>query len=242
MKKIVAVAAFFLIGLTLCSAQTENMRFGFQLSPTFSWMNTTDNQINRNGTNLGVKLGMLAEYYFQDNYAISTGIGFGFNQGGKLQFEYGGNYWIRSDIGPMFDTLPAGVNLKYNLQFLEIPIGIKMRTREFGYLRYFLEPGLVLGFNTQARGSIEGRGIGDDVQKIKISKEVNGINLSWGINGGIEYSLTETTALVAGAGFQIGFVDITNDRGTVFDPDRGNKREDSKGTTSAFVMKLGIMF
>ncbi|MBK8041820.1 MAG: outer membrane beta-barrel protein [Haliscomenobacter sp.] len=242
MKKIV-IALFFFWGFQqLGLAQEGDLRFGFQLSPSFSWMNTNDTRINRSGTNLGMKLGMLAEYYFRENYAFSTGIGFAFNHGGTLLFEYGGSYWKNSNLGSSLDTLPDGVKLKYNLQFVEIPATIKMRTREFGYLRYFLEPGITIGLRSQARGSITGRGIGDQADKFDIRRDVNGLNLAWGMGGGVEYSLTETTSLVAGLGFQVGFADITEDKGTVFDPDRGNQLENSKGKVSALTLKLGLMF
>ncbi|MBK6947494.1 MAG: PorT family protein [Haliscomenobacter sp.] len=242
MKKIV-IALFFFWGFQqLGLAQEGDLRFGFQLSPSFSWMNTNDTRINRSGTNLGMKLGMLAEYYFRENYAFSTGIGFAFNHGGTLLFEYGGNYWKNSNLGSSLDTLPDGVKLKYNLQFVEIPATIKMRTREFGYLRYFLEPGITIGLRSQARGSITGRGIGDQADKFDIRRDVNGLNLAWGMGAGVEYSLTETTSLVAGLGFQVGFADITEDKGTIFDPERGNQLENSKGKVSALTLKLGLMF
>ncbi|MBV6428204.1 MAG: hypothetical protein KIPDCIKN_02730 [Haliscomenobacter sp.] len=242
MKKIVIALFFFWGSQQLGLAQEGDLRFGFQLSPSFSWMNTNDTRINRSGTNLGMKLGMLAEYYFRENYAFSTGIGFAFNHGGTLLFEYGGSYWKNSNLGSSLDTLPDGVKLKYNLQFVEIPATIKMRTREFGYMRYFLEPGITIGLRSQARGSITGRGIGDQADKFDIRRDVNGLNLAWGIGGGVEYSLTETTSLVAGLGFQVGFADITEDKGTVFDPDRGNQLENSKGKVSALTLKLGLMF
>lgn len=241
MKKIIAVAAFLCIALTQLSAQFEDVRFGFQLSPAFTGMSTDSKNINRNGTNLGLKLGMMTELYFRQNYAISTGIGFAFNHGGALTYEYGGKYWVQSDLGPDLDSLPAGVKLKHSLQFIEIPLLVKMRTREFGRMRYFLEPGVFLNFKSKSTGSIEGRGIGSDAEKINIKKDINGISMLWGLNGGLEYSLAETTSLVAGIGFQSGFTDLTEDKGTVFTP-TGNKRENSKAIGNTIVLKLGIIF
>jgi hypothetical protein len=242
MKKIIVVAAFLCIALTQLSAQFEDVRFGFQLSPAFTSMGTDNNQINRNGTNLGLKSGILTELYFRQNYAFSTGIGFAFNHGGSLTYEYKGKYWTESDLGSVPDTLPAGVKLKYSLQFIEIPLLIKMRTREFGRIRYFLEPGVFLNFKSKSQGSIEGRGIGSDAEKINIKKEVNGIGLLWGMNGGLEYSLAETTSLVAGLGFQSGFTDLTKDKGTIIDPSKGPVRDRSKATGNAIVLKIGVIF
>ncbi len=246
MKKIVALTAFF-AALTLILPAQEDIRFGFQLSPTFSWMNTSSNRINPSGTNLGLKMGMIGEFYFRENYAFVSGIGFGFNHGGTLQHEIGGTYWTKTELPT--DTLggqSSGVKLKYGIQYVEIPLALKMRTREFGYLRYFLQPAITMGFKTQAQGKVIGEPNVDSEEKFNIRREVNAINLSWGLDGGIEYTLSESTSLVAGLGIQVGFTDVTDDNGTVFDTRRGwpdrNPEEDSKGKVNAFILRLGIMF
>ncbi len=242
MKKIVALALFLVVAASCLKAQENDIRFGFQLSPTFSWMNTDDNSINRNGTNLGIRLGVLGEFYFREEYAFSTGFGFAFNHGGGLQFEHGGTYWPGSDLGPGLDTLPSDVRLQYKIQYIEIPLLLKMRTREFGYIRYYLEPGLRLGFESQAKGTITGRGIGDEAEKLNIRKEVNTFNISWTIGGGIEYALSSGTSLVGGLALDFGFTDVTKDKGTIFDPDRGDREEDSKGVINSLTLKLGVLF
>lgn len=245
MKRIIVWAVFFLFAYSAVQAQVSP-RFGMELSPTFSWLSTDDNQINRSGTNLGLRLRMLADFPFQENYAFSTGIGFHFNAGGQLQHELGGVYWPNSDLGPGLDTLPAGVNLRYNLQYVEIPLSLKMRTREFGYFRYYLQPTVTIGFNTQARGNIEGRGIGNDAEKLKISQDVNFLNLAWGIGAGVEYSISESTALIGGLAFQLGFTDMNKDDGRYFDDrDAGNpvtRDEDAKTQNNALTITLGVMF
>jgi hypothetical protein len=243
MKKIVTALFFLHLLSTSSFGQDGELRFGFQLSPSFSWMRTNDVRINHSGTNVGMKLGMLTDYYFRENYAFSTGIGFAFNHGGTLLFDYGGNYWTRSNLGPALDSLPNGVKLRYNLQFVEIPLMVKMRTNGSGNTRYFLEPGLTLGFRTQARGSVTGVGVGEEAQKLDIRREVNGLNLAWGITGGAETAISSNISLITGVGFQIGFTDVTDDKGgVIFDPNRGNQKETSKGAISALTLKIGLMF
>ena len=247
MKKIVALIAFFSLVVIMVSAQGE-VRFGFQLSPTFGWMSTDDNQINSNGTNLGLKLGMVGEYYFQENYSITSGIGFFFNAGGTLRHNFVGEYWRNTAAE---DELPStcstsfgdmAPNLKYSIQYVEIPVGLKMRTREFGYIRYFFEPQLGFGFRTQARGDV--KNVGDECSDINIQKDVGLLNLFWGINGGIEYSVSESTSLVGGLGMQFGFADATKDDDIQYrDNDvLKNRAEDSKGVIRAFIIRLGVMF
>lgn len=252
MKKIVVLAAFLTLTFSVFG-QEQPIRFGFQLSPTFSWMSANTSRTNSSGTNLGLKMGMIGEFYFQENYAIVTGLGFAFNQGGTLQHERAGCYWDDSDLdldSTFYNAtyqcfeLPSGVKLKYNIQYLEIPLRFKMRTREFGYLRYFLEPGITLGIETQATGSIEGVGIGNDAEKINIKREVNGLNMAWGLLGGVEYSISENTSLVGGLGFQVGFTDATRDGYKVAgrDTDELNQEDNSTGKVNNVTIRLAIMF
>ena len=259
MKKIVAIIAFLSAALG-SSAQDENLRFGFQLSPTLSWMNANTRTINSSGSNLGIKMAMIGEFYFRESYAFTTGLGLAFNQGGTLQYERPGCYWPNSDLGlpadpvygctmllPRRDTVSApngGAKLRYNIQYLEIPLGLKMRTREFGYLRYYLEPAITLGFNTQATGAVKGPNVGDDVEKINIRGDVNSFNVSWGVGAGVEYSISESTSLVGGLAFQLGFADVTEDGAPVIDDQSGDltRTENAIGKVNNITLKLAIMF
>lgn len=241
-----------LIGLAQIALKAQfagDLQFGIQLSPTFSGMTTNNNLINRDGTNLGLKLGVIGEYYFGETYSFHTGLGFHFNTGGTLFYE---NQFERVDIWrePLDDALTTtpdsisgGLGYKYDLQYVEIPLGLTLRTREFGYLRYFVRPALHLGILTQSRGSLTNAGFVDDEETFDISKAVNGVNLGWSIGAGIEYSLSESTALVAGLALQSGFADVTTDKGTsLVRPGRNPAEDDSRGKINSLVLMLGIMF
>lgn len=243
MRKIVTLAAFLGLIMTMANAQGE-VRFGFQLSPTFGWMSTDNNKINTNGTNLGLKLGMIGEFYFQENYSVSTGLGFYFNSGGTILHDQAGEYWRNSEVPDLcadnFKT--RGPNLKYSVQYVEIPIGLKMRTREFGYLRYYVEPNLGLGFRTQAKGDVEN--LGDECNDINIQDDVRLLHLFWGVGAGVEYSISESTSIVGGIGTQFGFVDVTKNDDRVYRDNNPTTaaEEDAKAVMRAIVIKLGVMF
>lgn len=226
-----------------------DLKFGIQLSPTFSGMATNDNLINRDGSNLGLKLGLIGEYYFAETYSFHTGIGFHFNSGGTLFYEdqyKKVDIWGESLDGALNtvpDSIAGGLSYKYDLQYLEIPLGLTLRTREFGYIRYFVRPAVHLGILTQSRGSIKNAGfIGED-ENFDISKEVNSFNLSWSLGAGIEYSVSESTALIGGLAFQSGFADVTTDKGTsLLREGRNPTEDDSKGKINTLVITLGVMF
>lgn len=235
-----------IIFTTKVNAQQSELgiRFGFQFSPTITWMLASSNDINKSGNNFGIRLGVLSEYFFTENYAFVSGLGFAFNQGGTLVHDRGGAYWQDSEKFPAPDTLPAGVKLGYNLQYLEIPLGLKMRTREFGYLRYYMEPNFIIGFRTQSKGRISGSGIPDGVDQVNINSEVNNINVAVAIGGGIEYAFSGTTSLIAGLNIHFGISDITKNTSFAVDPGDGGtfRAENSKGISNGVAIKLGIIF
>ncbi len=232
MKKIVAIAAFFALLSGAAIAQQTDLRLGFQVSPTFSWMTTDDGEVNNNGTNLGLKLGARGEVFFRDNYAFLIGLGFAFNSGGQLLHSTFSNAWQKSNLPVLYQGgFPAGTDLRYKIQYVEIPFGLKFRTNEIGYLRYYAElPVITLGFKSQAKGMIENQANKYDVTDIK--KEVTPLSLSWGVGGGIEYSVSEGTSLVGGLSYQRGFTDVTKNYGDV----------NEKATISSIIIHLGVMF
>lgn len=243
MKKIVIILCFLGFFLSKSEAQNE-IRFGFQFSPTLSWMKTDAKRIDNNGgLILGAKLGAVGEYYFRENYSIASGIGFAFNHSGRLKYQDEGAYWVNSDLSiPGLDTLAAGVNLKYNLQYVEIPLALKLRSGYFGTFRVYAElPIIYIGFKTQAKGSIGGNSPGPNTEKENISPDVGFFNLSWGLGGGFEYELGSKTSLVGGLYYQQGFSDVTKDDGFTI-RDGIERRENSKATIGAVVIRMGVMF
>lgn len=227
MKKIVLSASFLLaFGWSIAQSNFDasNLRFGLQLSPTFSWMQSDLSEVNRNGVNLGLKLAMMGEYYFAENYAFTSGLGFAFNHGGTLRHDPVGEYWKTGESLQFAD-------LKYSVQYIEIPLGLKMRTKEFGYIRYYGEPFVMLGFRSQARGDIKDTEFND----IDIQEYVTGAGLSWGIGVGIEYSISDSSALIGGLYFQNMFTDMTKE-------DTSNTVNDGSANFDALTIRLGILF
>ena len=214
MKNLIVV--FLFAGLSFGLSAQNDIQFGFQLSPTMSWLTTNDSKINSNGPNLGLQLGMIGEYYFRETYSLATGIGFHFNAGGKLFYEESIDtvtIWAEADI-PGDNVYEGGTDFRYSIQYVEIPIGLKLRTREFGYLKYYVEPRMALGIRTQSRGNILNDKDIDSEEDYDIQSAVNLLNISWGIGAGVEYTISSNTALVGGLVFQTGFTDVTTDKNT----------------------------
>ncbi len=249
MKKIIILSVFIFSISQFAFAQGD-FRFGIQASPTFSWMTSNDNMINGNGSNLGMKLGVMGERYFAENYAFVFGLGFSFNAGGTLKHDVGGNLWSQSELSrEVLRTLPDGSNLKYGIQYIEIPLGLKMKTQEFGYSRFFAEiPVFTFGINTKARGDINGTVEEFETTEEDIRKDIGFMALSWGLGGGIEYNIGENTTLVGGIFYQATFTDVTDNNGQLYRYDDDMDiieelgDEDSKGTIGSLTIRIGVLF
>lgn len=261
MKNITFLALLFVLGMCYSANAQNSIRFGFQLSPNLTWLNTNDNTILREGTNIGLRLGVMGEYYFAERYAITGGLGFAFGQGGNLVHERGGNFFPRSELtNPNLNSgagsLPDGVELGYQIQYIEIPLGLKLRTDEIGYLRYFAEvPVFTLSFRAQSKGAITAQNI--EEEDLDINRDITPINLSWGIGGGIEFSITSNAVLIAGIYYNNSFIDLTRDQNSItaiefidsgddpLDPRDDNFEtvpEDSNVSIGSVTLRIGVLF
>lgn len=248
MKKIASVFCFLLVLSVSGSAQsTPGFRFGFQASPTWSWMRTTDKKLEGVLSNWGLKLGALGEYYFAPNYAFIGGLGFGFNQGGTIQNGYEmASLWDDSDLSEeKYKVVDKEAKLHYRLNYVEIPFGLKMRggSNEDARMKFYAEvPVFTIGFVSRAQGDIRGSNQDKNTEDEDIRDDVKGLSLSWGLGGGIEYEIASSTTLVAGISYQQQFTDVTGKgmiQKNVGDP---FVEEKSKGTIGLIALKLAVFF
>ncbi len=236
MKKIAftfILAAFTVLAV---SAQDDGFRFGFHASPTFTWMSNNSDQdaVVGKGANTAFKFGAIGEVYFRENYALKFGLNMSFGQGGSLIFNTVDSTGLALFVDSQPDILsPTTPKVKFKYQYLEIPFALKMRTNEMGSMRYFAEvPILTIGVNIAARGEIDGTDIGD----FKIGKDTGIFQISWGLGGGAEYSISENTSIMAGVFFQSGMAN------TYFGKTGDAAIDDSKTIVNGIDIRIGVMF
>ena len=225
----------------------SQFRAGLNLSPSVSWINTDDNRISGDGTAFGIKIAAQVEYFFAPNYAVETGIGFHFNTGGTLLSRYGGRFFdeslpASSPFNSSANTPTGDVRLDYAISYLEIPLALRLHTREFGFVRYYVQaPVLTLGIRTGAEANLSGGGVAVAEEDLDITKEVAPLALSWGFGGGAEYEVGGGTVLVAGLQFQRIFTDATKDGGDEVYVGR-DRPNDPKAAINSITLRLGVLF
>ncbi len=250
MKKFIFFLCLFALWTSRGNAQSD-FRFGFQVSPSFSWMDSDDKQISSNGSNLGLKLGARGEFFFAERYAIVSGLGFHFNAGGTMLYEIGGEFWPNSDLSSEdYRILPAEVDLKYSIRYVEVPLSLKLLTPDIGRdLKMFVEiPAFFIGFRSQARGDISKAG-NLDTNDEDIRKDVIPLSLSWGAGAGGEYILRGSsggdTNILFGVFYQQGFMDVTKKAVKHIDDGQGgvvSEPYDDNAVIRAITIHLGVMF
>ncbi len=240
MKSSKSFFSLLFLFLVVVISQAQEIHFGVQMSPTYNWIGTNNNKINNNGSVFGLKIGIWGDYRISEAYSLTGGLNFHFNTGGKLQFTNPGRQWTQNGLPD--SVLPPNTTLKYNLTYLEIPMGFKMRTQQFGDFRYYAElPIITLSMNTSSSGSLIGTNF--DQERIDINNQVRFFNLSWGMGAGLEYQISSGTTLVGGLYYNKGFVDVTSDNGKIYEP--GNPvavDDESKATISNITLRLSVLF
>lgn len=232
MKQIITLTIFTFLSITAINAQS--FRLGIQASPTFSWMTTNQTTITGSGTNLGLELGLLGDYYLaNDRYAISTGISFLTNQGGTLNYSVGGDLFGDTELSnSSLDSIADGSDIRYQLQYIEVPFSVKLRGGS-GDLGYYVQiPYFSLAFPIKGRADI---GTYEDEN---ILKNIFPVSFTWGLGAGAEYSIGDMT-LMGGISYQNSIFDIIKNKGVL---NVNNEKEDAKQIMNRITVRLGVFF
>lgn len=257
MKKVFlgALTAMLLLQAGAATAQTagisnidsKKLRFGVYIAPSSSWMRPTtsktdDNQYapEKNGGKLGFTYGLMAEYYFSDNYALVSGLQVNM-AGGKIKSGY---------IGSEKTNVVTAADFNYKLTYLEIPVGLKLRTDQISGFRFFGQLGLTTGFNLAKKASYTVDYIDEagkkqtstgENEKIKGTLAIAPVMFTMNIGAGAEYPLNDKLAAYAGIFFNNGFApDITNPN--KYNMPYGLPFKDANTRLNNFSLRLGIFF
>ena len=200
-------------------AQTP-LRFNVHMDPQFAWFNSDDETVEPDGSIFHLQAGLQMDYFFAENYAFALGVGIN-NLGGNLL------YADSTEFSSKGETLlvEPGQSVKLNLQYIDIPVGLKLKTEELGYATFFLQ----LGFNPMINLNAKATSEDASIDKEDIRESVNLFCLGYHAGLGVEYKLGGSTAVIGGIRWTSGLTDVT-------DNDRANVK------LSALSIHMGILF
>jgi hypothetical protein len=223
MKKIAILT--FLLFVIAASGYSQNekfFRFGIHGSPSLAWLKPGLKEYEHDGFRLGFGYGLITEFSLADNYSFTTGLESNYS-GGKLK---------------SIDTLGTTTSAKYKVQYLEIPVALKMKTNEINYITYFAKFGgaVNMRLNSLADYSlIDSKGEETVLKDRDIAGEVQFFRVAFHIGVGIEYSLGGTTAFLAGVNFNNGLTNMFRGKDV-------NVSKDQKANGNFISLNLGILF
>ena len=214
------LASILLLGATIALSGQGVTKFSVHVDPQFAWFGSDENYIQNSGSVFLAQYGLQMDRYFDENYAFTLGFGVN-NLGGNLFFSDSTSFISKGD------TLwfEPGQTVKMKLQYLDIPLGLKLKTEELGYLTFFLQ----LGFNPMI--NIGALATSDDgtYDNENIRESVHVFNLGYHAGLGIEYRVGGSTALIGGVRWTSGLTDLTSN-------------DDATITTKAISIHLGVLF
>jgi len=269
MKKIILLTLVAICTSTAI-AQTKAWKIALHVDPNVAWLKPDNNDITAGGMKLNFGYGISIDKMFTDNYAFGTGLQI-FNAGGKLSYLSQEIATAKVNTTNTYNSI-AEKSRVYKLKYLEVPLTLRLRTNEIGYITYWVQVGVGLGFNIKARSNDEidhkiintgtedspvwteaGDVVIDNVgseafENVDINKEVRLFRTSLIAGGGIEYNLSGDVSLVTGVIFNNAFSNVLRGDGVALsngEPSiKDNKPQpfDMKAISNALSLQVGILF
>lgn len=187
-----------------------SFRFGLHFSPNIAWLGLNTTGYDNNGTRFGFAYGLSTEFFLAKNYLISTGFNIN-NVGGKMIYE-----GVFDNSGVL---VPSEIKQEINTKYIDIPLMLKLRTNEIGYMTYYGTFGFLAGIKYNSKADYEYV----DQSGIKKTNVDNGsditlFNMNLVIGAGAEYNLSGNTNIMFGVSYHNGFIDILKGKTNALSP------------------------
>ncbi len=204
MSMLKVILAFALVQFPAILPGQEKIRIGIHAEPVISWFGTDIDAVKNVGARSGFTFGIAVEKPFSPNYSFSTGLNL-ISAGGRLSARDTTIY----GLGDLPVTVEPDVAVVYKIQYLALPLGLKLKTNQIGYMTFFTDVGLDPKFVVSGKVDIPSH----DISGEKAPGEIKFFNAGYHIKAGFEYGIGGNTAFVLGLGFENNFLDITEENG-----------------------------
>ncbi|MEZ5046064.1 MAG: outer membrane beta-barrel protein [Chitinophagaceae bacterium] len=254
MKKhmILAVCSLFILNTSLRAQTTteeifKKYRFGLYIGPTFNSMRPTASTadkytVEKTGGHVGFSFGLNGELNINDRYTVFSGIGMDW-RGGKIDVQL-------PAATPAADNYLRGADVKYKLQYLTVPIGLKMTAVEMDKLKIqaltSFDAGLLLSqkgnytLTSSVYDTVTNKYVTISKENEKLKGEATAVpfTLGWSIGVGAEYDLNGKNAVFVNVLYRNGFVDVTSPKSN----DKGLRFSDGNIRSNTFALRIGYYF
>jgi opacity protein-like surface antigen len=199
------------------------------VAPALAWLKPDIKDYESDGSKVGFIYGLMMDYSFTKNYAIGVGLEVSY-RGGKLKYER-----------LVSQNVTETGNFEFDIKYIEIPLTIKLKTNEIGYLTYYgqfgVQPGVNIGAKMDYEYTVVNPSAPPNTQSdtdVDIQDDIVDSNFSILFGAGVEYRISGNTSLMGGLQFSNGFTDLfkLNDPGGT----------PVKAISNYFSLNIGVFF
>ncbi len=288
MKKIIIIGLTLLMsGVSFAQSDGENnvknFRFGLKGNLSLDWIKPeNEKKFTSGGSALGYGWGIQMEYRL--NQTVSVVSGFGIQTAkGKIKYNDASSkdstYYILNRDAEFIDFNKDNfsdstkqkfllLDRKYAINYVNIPIALKMKTKEIGYITYYGTFGLNLGIKTKARVKDQVKKVSNNVinyvgdtlvtpinvdnlemtnDKLDATKGISPLRAGLLIGGGGEYTIAGTTALFFDLTYNYFFTNTVKKHDKYlgvrdYEQPKGYKEITQKFIPGSVTLTVGILF
>jgi hypothetical protein len=217
----------------LCTKANAQLKLGIKGSPQITFTSSDSKIITAGNSKVNISYGLVLDYFFSENYAIGTEFSVGM---------FSGSISIDSVFLRKPNVSSKDMTYDYQLQYINTPILIKMRTKEIGYLRYYGEFGFGISYNFRAKADIHSPSKNIHLSNVDVnnpdavddlnpnySQKVNFFRTSLIIGAGVQYNVFGNTLLTAGLRYDNALNQFTDE-------------SNWKSRMNFLALHLGVMF
>lgn len=216
------------------SNEIQKIKIGIYGDFGFSYLKPKSNDYRSDGSSGSYSYGLVVDNNFTKNYTFSTGIRFS---------SYGGNLSFNDSL-KVNSVMETGVmKRKYRINYLEIPLSLKLKTNQMGYLTPFVHLGLSNGFRLSSYADDEFSVSKSSTKVLTENSDINDgtafyrLSLDFGV--GAEYAISQSLSAFAILSFQNGLTNSLN--GTSFASENYTETNNS-AMLKKFALTVGLMF
>lgn len=219
----------------------QNFKLGLRLAPSLAYNSvddkaTDDKLYKADGVGLRYSAGVVADFFFADNYAFSSGLWFTTKRSG-VKVE-------RNDpvIGGTHHTVT-------NLQYLQLPVSLKLFTNEVADdIKLYFQVGSTLGIKIKEKLKDfhpKPVGNGEVIPIIKKPDSPSGYSnyeLGLLVAAGAEMRMGENTTFFGGISFNRDLINTISKKGPFNYNEPGNVRNQMRNLNSLISLEAGLKF
>ncbi|RZK21006.1 MAG: PorT family protein [Pedobacter sp.] len=204
MKKIstIIILSFLSMGAWAQNFPVANygFRLGLTATPTIGWIKPEQGKTD--GVGLGFSYGLIGDFNFAPNYSFATALTITSINGKSTE----------ANVTPYHSgPVPIAYDLKYKMQYIDLPLTIKLKTVKDEGRRWYGQFGLSNSFNISAKQDAK-NGNSVVADNLKITDYTKFYRAGLIIGGGGEFDISGNASILAGLTYNNGFTNITSDK------------------------------